>query len=51
MKSAEFKRETIDLSGFWHFKIDPRQKGEKEGWHNTSTLGYVDREGIKPDGP
>ena len=27
-------RNTLDLSGFWDFKLDPEEVGEGEGWHN-----------------
>ncbi|MEM2981412.1 MAG: glycoside hydrolase family 2 TIM barrel-domain containing protein [Thermoproteota archaeon] len=27
-----FERESLDLSGFWSFKIDPERRGEKEKW-------------------
>ncbi|MGQ9479658.1 MAG: sugar-binding domain-containing protein, partial [Thermoproteota archaeon] len=30
--AEEFERETIDLSGFWSFKIDPEGIGEAERW-------------------
>ena len=36
----DFERETIDLSGFWYFKIDPKKKGEKENWHMASTFEW-----------
>jgi beta-glucuronidase len=34
-------RETVDLSGFWHFKTDPQKKGEEQKWfEQTSFAGW-----------
>jgi len=38
---AELGREIVDLSGFWHFRIDPQKKGEDEKWfEQTSFKGW-----------
>lgn len=37
---AKFEREVIDLSGFWHFKVDPEQRGEREEWYKASTFDW-----------
>ena len=34
-------RETVDLSGFWHFKTDSQKKGEEQKWfEQTSFAGW-----------
>jgi len=38
-----FERETIDLSGFWYFKTDPKGKGEAERWFEEERLTGWDR--------
>jgi len=37
-----FQRETIDLSGFWHFRIDPEKKGESEKWYEERQVSEWD---------
>jgi len=37
-----FQRETIDLSGFWHFRIDPENKGESEKWYEEPQVSEWD---------
>ena len=37
-------RPKVDLSGFWKFKLDPRDEGEKEGWFkgfSSNDVAYV----------
>ena len=29
------KRNQLNLSGFWDFKLDPDDVGTDEGWHST----------------
>jgi len=31
------KRNVLDLSGFWNFKLDPEATGEEEGWYDGLT--------------
>ncbi len=39
----KFEREMVDLSGFWHFKIDPEKKGEQERWFELQSFKGWDR--------
>jgi len=38
-----FEREILDLSGFWRFRIDPENKGEKEKWYDLSCFSEWDK--------
>jgi len=38
-----YEREIIDLSGFWSFRIDPENKGEKERWCEHRSFSGWDR--------
>ncbi|MFB0522219.1 MAG: glycoside hydrolase family 2 TIM barrel-domain containing protein [Candidatus Bathyarchaeia archaeon] len=41
--APRFEREMIDLAGFWHFKIDPENKGEKEEWYKQESFSGWDK--------
>ncbi len=38
-----FEREKVDLSGFWHFKVDPEKKGEEEQWFEHPSVQRWDK--------
>lgn len=38
-----FDRESLNLSGFWSFKIDPERKGERERWFEQDPPADWDR--------
>lgn len=40
LRLARAQRETIDLSGFWHFRIDPEKKGESETQKRSVEIYY-----------
>lgn len=40
---GRFERETVDLSGFWHFKTDPEKKGEEEKWYEQPSFSAWDK--------
>src|SRR3972149_8134128 len=40
---SRFERETVDLSGFWHFRIDPKKRGEKEKWYKPKSVTGWDK--------
>ena len=43
MVEPKFGREMIELSGFWHFKLDPDKKGEEEKWYVQQSFQAWDR--------
>ncbi|MEM3013660.1 MAG: glycoside hydrolase family 2 TIM barrel-domain containing protein [Candidatus Bathyarchaeia archaeon] len=43
MFDVELSREMVDLSGFWHFKIDPVKKGEDEKWFEQASFSRWDK--------
>lgn len=40
---TRFEHEMVDLSGFWHFKIDPEKKGEREKWYRRASFSDWDK--------
>ena len=40
---TRFERQMVDLSGFWHFKIDPEKKGEEGKWYEQPSFQGWDR--------
>ena len=38
----KFEREIVDLSGFWHFRVDPEKRGEEEKWCKLQSVSGWD---------
>jgi len=43
MVEPKFGREMIELSGFWHFKLDPDKKGEEGKWYEQQSFQAWDK--------
>jgi beta-glucuronidase len=41
--NIENGREMVDLSGFWHFKVDPQRRGEEEKWFEQTSYNGWDK--------